>query len=89
MHDRFIVRNRLIAIEQLYYIASDFNSLLKYFRGYWETTKKLLSNIYSNKIIPDKHFPDYGTLGLWLHTHIPTFSGLSFQSFQVTGRSFV
>ena len=32
----------------------------KHFRGYWETTKNFLSNIFSNKIIPDENFPDYG-----------------------------
>ena len=48
----------MIAIKQLY-ISSDFNLLLKYFHGYWETTKIFLSNIFSNEIIPDKNFPDY------------------------------
>ena len=38
------------------YVASDFNSLLKYFCGYWETTKNFLSNIFSNEIIPDEKF---------------------------------
>ena len=33
---------------------------LKYFRGYWETTKIFLSNISNNEIIPDENFPDYG-----------------------------
>ena len=51
----------MIAIGQLHiYSYSDFNSLLKYFRGYWETTKNFLSNIYSNEIIPDENFPDNG-----------------------------
>ena len=53
----------MIAIEQLF-IASNFNSLLKYFRVYWETTKIFLLNIYSNEIIPDKNFPDYGMSNL-------------------------
>ena len=48
----------MIAIKQLY-ISSDFNLLLKYFHGYWETTKIFLSNKFSNEIIPDKNFPDY------------------------------
>ena len=39
---------------------SYFNLLLKYFRGYWETTKNFLSSIFSKKIIPDKNFPEYG-----------------------------
>ena len=52
----------MITIEQLdLAIASDFNSLLKYFRGYWETMEIFLSNIYSNEIISDENFPDYGT----------------------------
>ena len=52
----------MIAIEQLYKaIVSNFNSLLKYFRVHWETTKIFLSNIYSNEIIPDENFPGYGT----------------------------
>ena len=51
----------MIAIEQLF-IASDFNLLLKYFHGYWETTKIFLWNIFSNEIIPDKNFPDYSIL---------------------------
>ena len=42
-------------------IASDLNSLLKYFHGYWETTKIFLLNIYSNGIISDEKFPDNGT----------------------------
>ena len=42
--------------------ASYFNLLLKYFRGYWETTKIFLSSISNNEIIPDKIFPDYGRL---------------------------
>ena len=57
----------MIAIEQLAsYIASDFNSLLKYFRGYWETTKNFLSNICSNKIIPEENFPDYSNYNSYL-----------------------
>ena len=52
----------MITIEQLgLAIASDFNSLLKYFRGYWETMEIFLSNVYSNEIISDKNFSDYGT----------------------------
>ena len=48
----------MIAIEQLYIcITSDFNLLLKYFRGYWETMIIFLSNIYSNE-----NLPDYGIL---------------------------
>ena len=53
----------MIADKQLAtYIASDFNSLLKYFRGYWVTTKIFLLNIFSNEIIPDENFPDYSIL---------------------------
>ena len=55
----------MIAIEQLY-IGSDFYSLLKYVRGCWETTKKFFSNIYSNKIIWDENFPDYGTVHFFI-----------------------
>ena len=44
----------MIAIQQVYiHIAS---KLLKYFCGYWETTKIFISNIYSNEIIPDENF---------------------------------
>ena len=50
----------MIANEHLYRLASDFNSLLKYFHGYWETTKTFLSNIFHNEIISDEYFPDYG-----------------------------
>ena len=53
----------MIAIKQLY-IASDFNSSLKYFCGYWETTKKFLSNIFSNEITPDENFPGYGMFSI-------------------------
>ena len=47
----------MIAIEQL---ASDFNPLLKYFCGCWETTKAFLSNTFSNEIIANKNFLEYG-----------------------------
>ena len=45
--------------------------LLKYFRGYWQATKIILSNIFNNKIIPDKNFPDYGTelMYMCIYTH--------------------
>ena len=36
--------------------------MLKYSRGYWETTKIFLLNIFNNEIIPDENFPDYGIL---------------------------
>ena len=48
----------MISIEQL---ASDFNLLLKYFCGYWEATKNFLLDIFNNKIIPNKKFPEYST----------------------------
>ena len=48
-----MVRITMIAIEQL---ASNFNSLLKYFSGYWETTKHFLLNIFNNEIITNKIF---------------------------------
>ena len=41
-------------------IASYSYRLLKYFRGYWQATKIILSNIFNNEIIPDENFPDYG-----------------------------
>ena len=47
----------MIAIVQL---ASDFNSLLKYFCGYWKATKIFLLNIFSNEIIANEKFPEYG-----------------------------
>ena len=40
--------------------ATNFNSLLKYFCGYWETTKNFLSNILNSKIIANKNFAEYG-----------------------------
>ena len=46
----------MIAIEQL---TSNFSLLLKYFCGYWETTKIFLSNIF-NEIIASENFPEYG-----------------------------
>ena len=49
----------MIAHKQL---ASDFNSLLKYFREYCKTTKNFLSNIFSNEIISDENLPDYGII---------------------------
>ena len=57
-----MVRITVIAIEQL---ASNFNSLLKYFRGYWETTKIFVLNIFKNKVIPNENFPEYG-MYLWV-----------------------
>ena len=48
------------------YIASNFNALLKYFRGYWETTKIFLLNICGNEIIPDENLPDYGNYNSYL-----------------------
>ena len=41
-------------------IIASGNSPLKYFRGYWETTKIFLSNISNNEIVSDENFPDYG-----------------------------
>ena len=35
--------------------------LLKYFLRYWQAIKIILSNIFSNKIIPDENFPDHRT----------------------------
>ena len=58
--------------------ASYFNSLLKYFRGYWETTKNFLSNIYNNEIIPDKNFPDYS---IWANIINYCMSNYSFMPF--------
>ena len=49
----------MIANEQL---ASNFYSLLKYFHEYCKTTKIFLSNIFSNEIISDENFPDYGII---------------------------
>ena len=49
----------MISIEQL---ASNFNLLLKYFCGYWEATKTFLLDIFNNKIIPNKKFPEYSTV---------------------------
>ena len=46
----------MIAIEQL---ASNFNSLLKYFHQYWETTKTFLLNIFNNEINSKENFPEY------------------------------
>ena len=40
--------------------------MLKYFHGYWETTKIFLSNTSNNEIIPDENFPDYGSAKLAL-----------------------
>ena len=37
---------------------------VKYFHGYWQATKIILSKIFNNEIIPDKDFPDYGILGI-------------------------
>ena len=48
----------MIAIEQL---PSDFNLVLKYFHGYWETMKIFLSNIFNNEINPNQNFPEYGS----------------------------
>ena len=48
-------------------IATDFNSLLKYFRQYWKTMKIFARNIVSNEIIANKNFPGYGT---YTHTYI-------------------
>ena len=42
------------------HIASYSYRLLKYFHGYWQATKIILSNIFNNEIIPDENFPDYG-----------------------------
>ena len=42
-----MVRITITAIEQL---ASDFNSVLKYFHGYWKTMKIFFSNIFYNEI---------------------------------------
>ena len=47
-----------------------FNSLLKYFRGYWQTTKIFLSNICNNEIIPDKNFPDYGITSMVVEPYV-------------------
>ena len=45
--------------------------LLKYFLGYWQAIKIILSNIFNNKIIPDENFPDYGTelMYMCVNTH--------------------
>ena len=40
--------------------------MLKYFCGYWETTKIILLNISNNEIILDENFPDYGRSVRWL-----------------------
>ena len=48
-----MVRITGIATEQL---ASDFNSLLIYFRGYWETIKLFVSNIVNNKSNSKRNF---------------------------------
>ena len=44
------------------WLASDFNSLLKYFCWYWEIMKIFFSNIFNNEIITGKHFPEYNML---------------------------
>ena len=38
------------------HIANYSYRLLKYFHGYWQATKIILSNIFNNKIIPDENF---------------------------------
>ena len=48
----------MISNEQL---GSDLILLLKYFCGYWEATKNFLLDIFNNKIIPNKKFPEYST----------------------------
>ena len=52
-----MVRITITAIEQL---ASDINSVLKYFHGYWKTMKIFLSHIFNNEIIPNKIFSEHG-----------------------------
>ena len=54
-----MVKITMIAIEQL---VSDFNPLLIYFCGYWETTKIFLSNNFNNKVIPNKKIPEYSII---------------------------
>ena len=52
-------------------IANYSYRLLKYFHGYWQATKIILSNIFSNIITPDENFPDYGTKLVYMckYTH--------------------
>ena len=52
-------------------IANYSYRLLKYFHGYWQATKFILSNIFNNKIIPDENFPDYCTELMYMckYTH--------------------
>ena len=46
----------MITTEQL---TSDFNLVLKFFRGHCKTVKIFLSNIFNNEIITNKNFSEY------------------------------